>query len=738
MLVLGLVGDARAGKYEVVQCGWHVGADAGWADTTGGEKFRPDSYCAPSPAVDPFDGAHLKSFTRASTPTVSGTRFARWRWEAPPGTAITRISGTWWHALHDGFEQRIGAGNGNGGFDVFAAASSTDTAPRGFVAGFSPGRPAIEDRLLCARLESKSCSLTDPSWSAVRALTLTVEDTQIPTPAIAGPLVSPGWKRGVDSLQIGGADGGSGIRFADFLIDSSRMRSEFPCAKALVSGQWKATRMRPCELGVATTLTIDTRSFSDRAHPFAYCVLDFSENPACSATSWISIDNNPPAHPRSLQVLGGDGWHRGDDFDLAWENPDQGPASPIVAAGWRVQGGPAGIDTGAKYAAGTGVASLSNLTVPRAGAYAISVWLRDEAGNEAPSSAATAVLRLDDVAPGVAFAATEREGVPETVNATVTDEHSGPAGGEIDYRRLGSDAWLELPTKSQPGQTRDRATLAARIPDSLGPGTYLLRADAVDGAGNHATTTRRVDGTEMAFRKQPDPPARSSRRGPEGRRRGGAKTRVFARLRWHGRLGTAVTVPFGERVRLSGRLLDAAGAGISGRRLRIVCRPSKGALAPTRVLRARTGDHGGFRLDLPPGPSRRVAVAFRGDERFEPALRAPLSLRVRGGVTLRARPAALETGETLDLRGRVKTRGAPLPRRGKLVAIQYLEAATDRWRPVLVTRSDHSGRYRARYRFRYVSSTARIRLRAVAMAEERWPYAPGASRSVAVRVSGAG
>jgi hypothetical protein len=55
---------------------------------------------------------------------------------------------------------------------------------------------------------------------------------------------------------------------------------------------------------------------------------------------------------------------------------------------------------------------------------------------------------------------------------------------------------------------------------------------------------------------------------------------------------------------------------------------------------------------------------------------------------------------------------------------------------VLVTRSDHHGRFRAHYRFRYVSGEASIRLRATALAEERWPYAPGSSRPVTVRVHG--
>jgi hypothetical protein len=90
----------------------------------------------------------------------------------------------------------------------------------------------------------------------------------------------------------------------------------------------------------------------------------------------------------------------------------------------------------------------------------------------------------------------------------------------------------------------------------------------------------------------------------------------------------------------------------------------------------------------------------------------------------------------VHLSGRVKTRGAPLPRRGKLVAIQYLEEAAGRWRPILVTRSDHNGRFRARYRFRYVSGRATIRLRATALPEEHWPYVPGSSAPVTVRVEG--
>jgi hypothetical protein len=159
-------------------------------------------------------------------------------------------------------------------------------------------------------------------------------------------------------------------------------------------------------------------------------------------------------------------------------------------------------------------------------------------------------------------------------------------------------------------------------------------------------------------------------------------------------------------------------------------------LRSPRVDSVTTGPHGGFSVHLPPGTSRRIAVSFAGGDHLDAARRTPLTLRVRAGIDLRATPQALHTGESVRFSGRVRDLGTPLPRRGKLVAIQYFEQASRRWRPVLLTRSDHSGRFHARYRFRYVSGAASIRLRAVALAEERWPYAPGFSRAATVRVSG--
>ena len=722
-LLLVIVGEARGAKYAVAQCGWYVGADADWADTTGGTKFRSDGYCVPPAGADPFDGAHLKSFTRDGQGTVSGTRFARWRWSAPAGTGITQVRGTWWHALHDGLEQRIGVGTPGGGFEPFLAAASTDVTPRDFVAGFATPMPALEDRLLCARAESKWCSLELGSWSGLRALTITLDDGVGPAAGFGGELMAPGWRRGTQSVFVWGADTGSGIRFGETTLDGARVSlTEYPCEKASIGGEWRATRMQPCALGASTTQTISTAVFSDGRHQVAHCVTDFAGNSGCTDPRPVLIDNNPPAHPRSLLPTGGEGWRRVDDFDLSWANPDQGPASPIAGAAWRLTG-PAGFDSGVKFAPGRDRVALSDVSVPAAGSYSLQLWLRDEAGNEAPASALTVPLRFDDVAPSVAFAADPGDAAATAqVRADVTDAHSGPAGGTISYRRADSPAWIELPTKLI-GDRDGAAHLTAPLPD-LGPGTFLFRTEASDAAGNTAVTTLRSDGTQMAIRKVASATVAK------------AKTRLFARLRGgHGR-GDALTVPFGAPAMISGRLTRADGAGIGGRELRLVARPSRGSLATTTTLTVTTGERGGFELRLPPGPSRRISVAFPGDAGLDGASRSSLALRVRSGVSLRVSPLHLKTGEVLRLSGRVASRGAPVPRRGKLVAIQYFEEATHRWRPVLVTRSDHAGRFRARYRFRYVSGLATIRLRATALAEERWPYAPGSSRPVTVDVSG--
>jgi hypothetical protein len=511
--------------------------------------------------------------------------------------------------------------------------------------------------------------------------------------------------------------------------------------------------MGPCYPAVGQTESIDTTRFSDGNHSLVHCVYDFAGAQGCTGAQTLGIDNNPPAHPRPVTIAdGGEGWHRVNRFEISWTNPDQGPASPIWGAFYRITG-QNGFDSGSNFVPGRDVAALPPLTVPGPGTWNLHLWLRDEAGNESAATGIDIALRFDDQPPIVAFPNDDPQGA--RVTATAADALAGPAAGTISYRRAESQSWIDLPTKLD-GDGPDKATLSAPLPD-LPAGTWVFRAEAKDAAGNQAGTSLRADGTQMSIHvKPPDVAAGKDDDGKRGGksdggrnddRKGGdrasngsggrrAKTRLFVRLRGgHGR-GAVLTVPFGAPALLSGRLTTAAGAGLAGRRIKVVARPSHGALAPRTVERITTGERGGFVLRLGPGTSRRLSVGFPGNDSLAPARHRSLDLRVRAGVTLAAAPGTLRTGESVRLSGRVRSRGAPIPRRGKLVAIQYLEMETGRWRPVLVTRTDHGGRFHARYLFRYVSGAARIRLRATALAEERWPYAPGSSAPVTVEVHG--
>lgn len=769
LLCLLAAGEARGARYVVLQCQAGAGVDADWWDSTGGAKFRPDAYC------DGGSGDHAKSFTRDGAATVSGEQFARWRWLAPAGTYLTKVSGDWWHALHDGIEQRIGSINWAGGFEPKLGANGTDTTQRYFELDFPVPVAGLEDRLLCARGSSQWCSLADTSWSGIKELRIELEDEKAPGAGIGGDLTAGGWHHGTQSVSVSGSDVGSGVRYGETLIDGARAAvTEYPCSAIWSGGALVANRMGPCYPAVGQTESIDTTRFSDGNHWLVHCVYDFAGAQGCTPAQLVGIDNNPPAHPRPVTIAdGGEGWHRVNRFALSWTNPDQGAASPIWGAYYRLTGAN-GFDSGVSFAPGQNVAALPSLTVPGPGAWNLHLWLRDEAGNESAATGIDLPLRFDDQPPGVAFADGEPKG--GQLSAAVTDGLSGPAAGTISYRNADSQSWSDLPTRLQ-GEAAGKAALSAPLPN-LGPGTWVFRAQASDAAGNVAANSLHADGTQMSIRVPPAGagPAdggdgkggggkggdgkngKDGRDGKNGAGDGGGagvgpagrrgRTRLFVRLRdahgkggAHGRGGgkdggEELTIPFGSRALISGRLTRASGKGLAGRTIRVVAWPAHGARLPRTVERLRTGKGGGFSLPLPPGTSRHISVSFAGNEGLAPTSRRSLELRVRSGVTLAVEPTSLSTGESIQITGRVRRAGARIGPRGKLVDIEYLDRATGNWRPALVVRTDRAGRFDTEYRFRYVTGEARIRLRATAPAEGGWPYGRGSSTPVTIEVHG--
>ncbi|MEX0620575.1 MAG: carboxypeptidase-like regulatory domain-containing protein [Solirubrobacterales bacterium] len=710
----GPVERTGAARYVVAQCGWKVGNAGTWLETAA-ERFSRSSWCGVPAGSDPWDGVHMTSGTRPSTAAVGGTKFAMWRWTAPPGTGIVTVNGGRWHVLRDNFQHRIGSLATGGSFSPFLEYSATDKVRSEFARSFSPPAAAFESRLLCALPADRFCSVTGTSLVGVRGLTMTVNDPNAPKASIEGEFQKEGWLRGVQETSFSGSDAGSGVRLSETVVDGAVRGSTWhPCAIERIAGQWRGTKMQPCRTGAEGSETIDTAVLSDSRHRITSCVTDFAGNRACADEGELRSDNNPPAAPRLLEVIGGDDWRSGNSFALSWVNPDQGVAAPLVASRYRITG-PGSFDSGTSGV--SGIDGLSGLSVPTAGDYRVAVWLTDAAGNESPLATAEAALRFDDRDP-VAFVLGPEAETPELLRATVFDEHSGPAGGVISYCRQGSDKWWDLPTRFVADGSQ--AELKADFPsEDLPPGRYDIRTRVRDHAGNEVDSDRRPDGTRLVLKAPLT-----------------EETRLEARLVGPGGSGRLLRVPFGATAKVVGRLVGENGQGITGRKVTIVQRSGSGTRSGPTARLVTTGPDGGFALGLPAGTSRRVTASFTGDRQNASSSTEPLRLGVIGSISFTARPARLRTGQAVQFQGRVRSGAARYPSRGNLVAIRYFEQSSRKWRPVLVTRTDRSGNYRASYRFRYITGVANIRLRATLLPSQGFPYLPADSRVRSVRVQG--
>ncbi len=703
---------AAAARYVVAQCGWHVGQDAGWFDSSA-DKFGKSSYCQTPDSADAFDGVHLISQVKGSARGVGGTKFASWRWQAPNGTGIVNVHGQRWQYLRDGFQHRLGGVPQNGSFSPFLELDTSDGTKRDFWHGFSPYARAFESRLACRRPSSKNCPVNGTILAGVRSLTISIDDAVRPTAQVSGALAGSAWQRGPRALSFSNRDTGSGLRFAWTLIDGAlRASSEMRCAKRLISGQWRGTKMQPCPTAASGSQTIDTRALADGPHRLRHCAFDFAGGSGCTPDRTIRVDNNPPAAPRSLTVTGGEGWHRSNGFGLSWANPEQGAASPIASSFFRLSGP-------GEYAGGpwgrAATTRIDGIRVPGPGEYRVRVWLADQAGNSDERHSAEVALKFDNVPP-TGYFVEPSEDDPARIEVPVADRYSGVAGGSISWRSGAGGGWHSLPSRYLAGESR----LVADFPDDMPRGSWILRAAIADRAGNLTVTDRRANGSPMTVRT----PLKEET----------SLTVGLARTARSGRGGTAI--PYGGRAHLGGRLTGVEAGGIGGVELTVSARPRPGSRGGVTSRAVRTDARGYYDLWLSRGPGRRVSVKFAGTKRLERSSSATIDVKVRGRLTFRARPKRLRTGRRVFFRGRVAARGAWHPVHGNLVQIQYFEESARRWRPVALTRTDRHGRYRTSYRFRYITGLARIRLRAVLLPASRFPYRRAVSKPLTIQVRG--
>ena len=432
---------------------------------------------------------------------------------------------------------------------------------------------------------------------------------------------STGWRRGARGLQVWGSDIGGGVRFGETNVDGARVAlTEYPCAKPMIGGEWRATRMLPCDTAVAAAQTIATTTLSDGPHSLVHCLTDFAGNVGCVPASARSYIDNNAARPSARR------WRAPAARDGAGSTTSTSPGPTPT----RVRPARSGAPTGgspARRLRHRGQVRRRAATSPPSPI----ARCRGRARTPSISGSATrrATTRRDRGRDAAAPRRRRRRGSPsrptaarasrDVVGADVIRRSTpGPAGGEIRYRRLGTpsvdraaDPLVARRSRAGPGPAR-RAR--SRQPAHRAPTCSGRRRPT-----GPATPPRRPAGPTAprwpcASPHRRRPSQRRRRRRREGRRLRRAKTRIFARLRWHTRRGTAVTVPLRRRRQCSAAASSTptapgspgAGCGSS---------PGPRAARSRRRRCRRRGDRQPRRLpaaSCPAGPSRRITVVFQG------------------------------------------------------------------------------------------------------------------------------
>jgi hypothetical protein len=339
----------------------------------------------------------------------------------------------------------------------------------------------------------------------------------------------------------------------------------------------------------------------------------------------------------------------------------------------------------------------------------VSTCATDFAGNE---TCASRSVQVDNQLPSVAFSNTQLVDDPELIRASVSDAHSGVAGGQILYRADGDSTWHPLETTVAAGELRARVDSTA-VPE----GVYEFRAVVTDNAGNHVETTQRQDGRPMVLAF----PLKSGVELDAALEPGGSKR---------------TTIPYGRRSRVRGILREVSGDPIANQEIVIEEYFGDGALIRERITRVQTDGRGRWHSRLPAGPSRRVTARYAGSQRYlsESTLGGRLAVRTR--ASLRTSRARVPEGGRVVFRGKLGRLGARIPRGGKLLELQVKEDRNSYQTVGQGFRSKPNGSYKVPYRFgRFYQYDVRFKFRVKVAREADWPYkAPVRSRGRTVTV----
>ncbi|HTU79151.1 MAG TPA: hypothetical protein VMF09_10370 [Solirubrobacteraceae bacterium] len=266
---------------------------------------------------------------------------------------------------------------------------------------------------------------------------------------------------------------------------------------------------------------------------------------------------------------------------------------------------------------------------------------------------------------------------------------------------------------------------------TLANGQHTLKVVVQDAAGNSAvvydgtiTTKQPLSGSLGAMPGPGTGASAGSSDAPTGVPNGTTASRT-AQL--HLGVRSRITRRYARRaVRITGRLLSAAGQPIDGATLEVLQQVS-GSPTQAVIAHARTSSNGTFATTAPGGPTRTIEVAYRAfSTEANYAALATIQESVSAGVRLNVAPRRTSPEGTITLSGRVL---GPVPAQG--VVVELLVHYRDHWEPFRDPRTDSHGRFHVVYQFQ--GGVGRFPFRALVFGNQSgFPFIHGESGAVDV------
>jgi hypothetical protein len=581
---------------------------------------------------------------------------------------------------------------------------------------------------------------SDDVFARIYSTGVWLEDTDAPVVAApSGTLLDGAYVQGVRTLDVGATDKGGGLYDLKLTVGSQSLFDGIPetngGACATIAPSWSGgrhvTARVPCVLSHTQNRVVDTRLLPDGPNTVTVRAEDIAGNATQTSRSFV-VDNLPPG-PGTVAITG-DARERtaltaepsgfagqGVSLEYRWERCELDGTTCVTIGGADRRSYTLGPDdVGKRIRARVRASDHGGDTF----GFAVTGTVANDPANDPPGSTVAPAIPVVPVA-GAALAADRGRwsGLGLTYEYR-WDALEGTTWAPI----LGATEATFTPTAAQVGRAlrfRVTATNAfGAVEASSARSAAVLPAGSVAPPADSVRTPGGGSGAVVPGGAGSDPGARTA----NGL---GATAGAVLASRFEVTSKRSLTMHYGDKRRILGTLLDAAGKPIAGAKLEVTSRSEVPGAAFVAAGSVTTDAAGRYTYVIPAGPSRTIRIGYRWYvEASSSTHTTDVAVKVVPSVSAKASRSALRNGQTLKLTGKVA--GAPAGTR-KVVEIQVLDGR--KWRTIASVRlAKKGGAWSYAYRFRRTTRYTAYKFRATVKAERGWPFATGSSKAVTVKV----